>query len=215
MNKYNMNQQEVTMKVSTARKAFAIILIIAFVSALSACQYAREHEREARGAGIGAAAGAAGGLLLGGGTRGAIAGGLLGALAGGAIAHYTGERDRDAQATAQQYNYQPAQGNVVRIERQAASPQTVSPGETVNLQTTYALMTPGDEAQTVVERWEIRHNGEVVGDPQVTAERTDGTYTANLPLELPPTAAPGNYEVTSIVQVADVSETASTSFQVQ
>lgn len=200
---------------SFGTKFFSVALAIAFLFAVSGCQYAQTHEREATGAGVGAAGGAAVGLLAGG-TKGAIAGGLLGALAGGAIAHYTGERNKNETQTAREYNYQASQGTQLRIERAYVSPETINPGGTVHLNTTYALLVPSSgETASVTEKWEIRHNGELVGNPRVTVNRTGGTYTADLPLQLPQNAARGDYTVTGIVQTAGASDSATTGFTVR
>lgn len=197
-------------------KWMSILLIIGFVSALAGCQYAQTHQSESVGAGVGAAGGTALGLLFGGGARAAIAGGLLGAIAGGVVGHYMHKQDKTEQQTAQNYNYQPSQGTMVRIESDSAVPDAVNPGGTVNLDATYALLTPesNQEVQVKEER-KITHKGRIVGNPTVTVRRVGGTYTTSLPLQLPSNAESGVYEVTTTVMAANASDVRQTSFRVE
>jgi hypothetical protein len=196
------------------KKWISILLIAGFVSLLAGCQYAQEHPAEAVGAGVGAAGGTALGLLLGGG-RGAIAGGLLGAIAGGVVGHYVHKQDKTRQQTAESYNYQPSQGTLVSIERDSVVPGVVRPGETVDLETTYALLTPTpDQEVSVTEERKIMHNGQLVGNPSTTITRAGGTYTTRLPLQLPSTAERGEYRVVTKIVTANASDTRETTFRV-
>jgi len=196
-------------------KWMAVLLTVVFVSVLSGCEYARSHQGETVGAGVGAAAGTAAGLLFGGSTRTIIAGGLLGAIAGGVIGHYVHKQDRSASETAQQYNYQPSQGTVISIERDSAVPEAVKPGEAVDLETTYALLVPKpDQEVTVTEEREIKHDGQLVGNPKVSVNRVSGTYSASLPLHLPSDAAKGEYQVITKVMTDGASDLRTTSFRV-
>lgn len=72
---------------------------------------------------------------------------------------------------------------MVSIEKDSAVPDVVKPGETVNLETTYALLIPkSDQEVTVTEEREIKHNGQLVGNPKVSVNRLGGTYSTTLPL---------------------------------
>jgi hypothetical protein len=184
-------------------KWVAVLLSVIFVAASSGCQYARSHQGETVGAGVGAAAGTAAGLLLGGSTRTIIAG------------HYVHKQNRSASETAQEYNYQASQGTVVSIEKDSALPDVVKPGETVNLETTYALLIPkSDQEVTVTEEREIKHNGQLVGNPKVSVNRLGGTYSTTLPLHLPSNAAKGEYQVITKVMTSSASDLRTTSFRV-
>lgn len=196
-------------------KWMTVIFIVGSISAFTGCEYARTHQGEAVGAGVGAAAGTAGGLLLGGGAKSAIAGGLLGAIAGGVIGHYMHQQDKSAPDTARQYNYQPSQGTMISIEKESAVPDVIAPGGTVNLNTTYALLEPNSNQEvTVTEARQIKHNGQLVGNPKVTVNRVAGTYTTTLPLHLPSSAAPGEYQVITTIMTANASDVRTTSFRV-
>ncbi len=200
-------------------KFIAIIMIIALEGLLFGCQSTEEFAKEhptGTGAGIGAATGAVLGGLIGGNTTGVVVGGLLGGLAGGAVGHYAYGQKDSRDTTANAIGYQPSQGDVLRIEKTSASPTTVNPGGTVNLNTTYALITPDPQAETdVAERTIVSHNGKQVGDLQGNVRRGNGTFTSSVPLHLPGNAEPGTYEVTTTLQAAGKTEKANTTFQVK
>lgn len=203
-------------------RAVALLVIAAFGAMVGAvgCQSIPEERRGAvTGAGVGAATGTLAGAVLGSEgakTETAIIGGLVGALVGGAIGHYAVDQRRDRQTTEQQYNYQPSAGTVVRIENAAATPSTVRPGETVNMEATYAVLTPSPGgAVNVTETREIRRQGALIGNPQVTVNRTGGTYTSSVPLILPPNAQSGDYVVATTVQSGNARDTRETRFTVR
>jgi len=196
------------------RKLVAVLLVLAFVATISCASIPEEHRGAATGAGVGAAGGAVTGAVLGRGSGSSVVlGTLIGGLLGGAIGHYGYDQRRTKQETATAYNYEPSKGMVVRIENANISPQTVNPGGTVNLGTTYAVLSP-QGTQNVTETREIRFGNEVVGKPQVTVQRADGTYTSNVPLTLPQTAQKGTYTVTTTVQAGNTSDTRQTTFNV-
>ena len=196
-------------------KLFAMatfLVLLAFV--VSCASVPEEHKGAAYGAGAGAATGAVAGAILGD-TRGAVVGGLLGGLVGGALGHYGYDQQSTRAETVQKYNYQPASGTQVKIEEAMATPQTVSPGQNVDLKMSYAVLTPSQDSQVnVTETREIRMGNEVVGKPQVSVMRTGGTYTSNVPLTLPATARKGTYTVISTVQAGNATDTRQTTFNV-
>lgn len=202
------------------RKLIAVIVLVLFISGLSGCaSIPEEHKGAATGAGIGAATGAAAGAIFGkegSRTSSAVIGGLVGALIGGAVGHYTYDQKKDRNQTAQTYNYQPSMGNVVRIESAAAAPGTVAAGNPVDLKMTYAVLTPTPDADvSVTETREVRHQGELVGRPEVSVARRGGTYTSSVPLVLPATAKKGVYNVTMTVQAGNVKDSKDTTFTVE
>jgi hypothetical protein len=204
------------------RQKVAVPLLIFFVLTLFGCETARvpeEHRGAAKGAGIGAATGAVAGAVLGGeGSRveGALLGGLVGGLVGGAVGHYKIDKERSAEETASKYNYQAAEGIRVRMEEVDTSPDAVAPGETVELESTYAVLAPNtaDEVR-VTESFEIRHEGALVGNPQVTVSHQAGTYRASVPLVLPENAEKGTYRVVATVSTEDTRDSRETTFEVR
>jgi outer membrane lipoprotein SlyB len=200
------------------RKIISMIVVLTFTIGLVSCAtIPEEHRGAATGAGIGAVAGATAGALLGAHgakTEMAVLGGLLGALAGGLIGHYAYDKKKSEKETAQQYNYQPSQGVMARIENAEAVPKTVSQGETVDMRMTYALLGIGGE-RNVTETREIRYEGELYGKPQVTVTHGEGTFVSTIPLTLPSDAPEGKYEIIMTIQASNVSDSRGTSFYVE
>jgi len=194
-------------------KIVAVLLCISLV--LPACAAIEERPGTAVGAGVGGAAGAIAGSAIGDGTTGAVVGGLLGALVGGAVGYYAYDRDRDRSETARVYNYEADQGRMLNIEDAAAVPQTIRPGDEVDLRMTYAVLSPTrTDTNQITEIREIRHEGELVGRPMVNVARADGTYTSSIPLRLPSDARPGLYRVTTIIESDFGRDSRETSFTV-
>lgn len=178
------------------------VLIFYFMSLLSSCAtIPEEHKGSASGAGIGAATGAVAGAVLGKDTKSAVLGALAGALVGGAIGHYAYDRKKSREETQQTYNYKPGYGTVLTIEEVSSVPGAVYPGETVELNMTYAILNPSPDIQTnITENRTIKHNGKLVGRPEIRVTRSDGTYTSSVPLRLPANAEKGTYVVTNEIQ---------------
>jgi Glycine zipper len=187
------------------RKIVSLAAIAAlFVSILSGCAAQNSGMREHEGAAVGAGAGAVGGAVVGGllgGKRGAVAGGLLGALAGGLVGNYHDQREKSLAETRRDYaGYDAAKGTRLKIERLRANPPTAAPGETVEIQLTYAVLTPREDVTVPVrESREILFNGIRVGEASVDIEREGGTWRSVVPITLPGNARPGNYRVVASV----------------
>lgn len=197
-----------------------MLTLLTFVLGMSGCATVpQEHEGAAKGAGYGAVAGALGGALLAGEgsrTKGAILGGLAGALIGGVIGNYTVDKKKTAAETSSKYNYQPSAGTVVRIEGATAMPATVKPGDKVDLNATYALLSPAADSQiNITESREVRLAGELVGNPEVNVSHTAGTYTSSVPLFLPADAKTGTYKVITTIKTAAGKDSRETSFVVR
>lgn len=198
----------------------ALCTLITFSLGTSGCiTVSKEHEGAAKGAGIGAATGAvAGAVLAGEGSRvkGAIIGGLAGALLGGVIGNYTVDKKKTAQETTAKYAYQPTSGTVVRIENALTTPTLVRPGDTVNLEATYAVMTPDTTNKVpITESREVTLNGDLVANPEVTVQQAGGTYSTSIPLILPHDAKPGSYKVITTIKTATGKDSRQSSFTVK
>jgi uncharacterized protein YcfJ len=203
----------------------------------SAGQTIRDHPQTAAGAGVGAAGGAVVGGLAGG-TKGAVIGGLVGALAGGAIGNYMERREATTPQTTSTLpqttsTLPPTVGTtvgvpgptvsrtntngaaVVRVDQVQVQPALLRPGETVNLNATYTILSPSEQLVAVRETREVRLNGELVANPAVEVARQTGTYSSALPITLPANARTGRYEVTTTVVSGDRQSSSTTSFSVQ
>ena len=173
--------------------------------ALQGCESIERRIKHNPQTAVGGGVGGAGGALVGGlagGAEGALVGGLGGVLAGGVIGHWLDRQEQTREVTAQVMAYSEAQGNLVRIEQAGVNPQAVRPGETVNVNMQYAIVTPrGAGPARVREVRQIYHQGDLVGNPVVEIERPDGVYWSTLPITLPAGAKPGRYEVVMGVEL--------------
>lgn len=196
--------------------AGCLVLVLIAMVGLTGCETVQENPKTAIGAGVGAAGGAVAGGLIGRGTTGVVVGGLLGGLAGGAIGYYLDRQDRTPAEAAQAVSYDPAQGDLVRVEQVQATPSAVRVGGTMNLVTTYTILTPQPERSLIVrETREIRHNGALVANPTTEFTRQSGTFTSALPITLPRTAGAGTYDVTITVALGDRLSRGTTTFVVR
>ena len=188
------------------RKIVSLAAIAAlFVSILSGCAAQNGGMREHQGAAVGAGTGAVGGAVVGGllgGKRGAVVGGLLGALAGGLVGNYHDQQEKNLAETRRAYTeYNPARGTRLKIERVRTNPSAASPGDTVEILLTYAVLTPREDVMVPVrESRKILFNGIKVGEASVDIEREGGTWRSVVPITLPANARPGNYRVVASVE---------------
>ena len=176
-----------------------LILLIGGVPLLIGCETLERAIKDNPRTAGGAAVGGAGGALIGGlatGGTGAVIGGLAGGLTGGVIGNVLDRQERGRAATAETLAYSADKGDIVRIEEVSLNPQAIRPGETVNVNLQYAIITrDGTAPVRVREIRQIYHQGELVGNPVLAVERADGTYWSTLPITLPASATPGRYEV--------------------
>lgn len=188
------------------RKTVCLALIAALIlPTLTGCATTNRGAREHRGAVVGAGAGAVGGAVIGGlvgGRRGAVVGGLLGALTGGIVGNYHDQKEKDLAETRRAHaEYDSVRGTRVKIERVRPTPAVVAPGETVEIQMTYAVLTPREDMMVPVrETREILFNGNRVGEASVDIEREGGTWRSVVPITLPRDARPGSYRVVASVE---------------
>ena len=176
----------------------------------------REQPRAATDTAVSADGGTPAGGLLSQDATGAAVGSPGGGLAGGVIGKATDMQREDLAYTASVYKYDPTQGTVVRIQDAAVEPPTIEPGGQVNLVTHYALLTPTPDAEvTVVERWHITRDGEVLGSPVRTVQRQGGEWVSTLPVILPTTVASGDYRVTLTVEAVEQQDSESAHFTVR
>jgi hypothetical protein len=176
-----------------------------FVSILSGCAARNSGMREHRGAAVGAGTGAVGGAVVGGllgGKRGAVVGGLLGALTGGLVGNYHDQQEKNLAETRRGYTeYNAARGTRLKIERVRTNPPAAAPGDTVEIQMTYAVLTPREDVMVPVrESREILFEGSKVGEASVDIERQVPPSRSVVPITLPGNARPGNYRVVASVE---------------
>lgn len=196
-----------------------VVLLTWLLVGLSGCETLERTIKGNPETAIGAGVGGAGGALIGGlagSTKGAIIGGLSGVLVGGVIGALLDRQERTREATVANVAYSDDQGNLVRIEGVDINPPMVRPGETVNVNVQYAVITPRGTAPVLVrEIRQIYHQGELVGNPVLEIERPDGTYWSTLPVTLPATAASGRYDVVVGIEMDGILDRWQTRFTVE
>ena len=182
-----------------------VVLLVGGMALLNGCETIERAFKANPKTAAGAGAGAAGGATVGGqaeATQGAVSGGLAGVLTGGVIGNVLDRQERTRAATAETLAYSGEKGDIVRIEEVSLNPQSIRPGEIVDLNVRYAILTQGDtEAVRVREIRHIYYQGDLVGNPVVQVARPNGTYRSTLPITLPPSATPGRYEVVVAVEM--------------
>lgn len=102
------------------------------------------------GAGIGGAVGGRTGAWIG-----AAVGAAVGAATCFAIANYKNDQTQTYQETQQAVNYQPPQGNVVKITEFRLLPETVQPGQQLVFNARYHVMTPDPDQDLEVTETRI------------------------------------------------------------
>lgn len=147
---------------------------------------------------------------------GAAIGAAVGALAGMAIGHYMDTKEKDAAQTAQELNYKPSQGTVVKVEDVRMEPETVKGGETSKLVVSYAVM--DDDPNKAMQVKETRQIWS--GDQQlkqigpVTKSRSSGTYVTEQEVTFPKDLPEATYTLRGTVEAAGKASTKKSNFQV-
>ncbi|MGR9100097.1 MAG: hypothetical protein ACU826_05985, partial [Gammaproteobacteria bacterium] len=127
----------------------------------------------------GAAVGAVAGGLLTGLLTGNVGYGIAGAAAGAAmgwgavkLAQYNSRQVRTPAQDQQLYGFTPSANSVlVKLNKGSASPDTVSPGQQVNIYSDYSLsLPPSQSGENVTETWILKKDGKTIFEspPQVT-----------------------------------------------
>ena len=198
------------------RVTLSSTLLFATTSCGTVQEYVSENPRTAIGAGVGTLGGAAIGGLVFDSAAAAVAGGLLGGLAGVLVGRALEHKNEDYEKTARDYSYlSEGRETILRVEEVDTDPARINPRERINLVARYAVLPPKrDQQVSVTEKWTIRHNGRVVGNPALTISRTGGTWSSAIPITLPAGADPGTYGATVEVQAAGASDRGSTTFAV-
>lgn len=194
------------------RKLLAIAMVLIFAATLAGCQTESGYYDPGRSAGAGALGGAAGGAALGaiigaatgspatGAWVGAATGAIVGGVGGYLYAQHRNSQIRSAQAAQQSYNYSPAQGSLVDVNRVYVNPSQVRPGGQVSLAMDYTILTPNNVQVNSTLYREIRVGNSMLGQPyQTQVTNTNGTYSDQVNYGLPNNATPGTYTVVSRV----------------
>jgi methionine-rich copper-binding protein CopC len=128
-------------------------------------------------------------------VEGSVTGSLTGALSGGTVGLYTSEVTRSQADTNKEFRFTTETKTEVTIESTATRPRYAKPGERIDLNCTYAVLSHGEAGVSVREKRELYSGAEPCGSLQVTVFRKPGTYRSDLPIFLPPELKPGMYTV--------------------
>lgn len=180
-------------------------LMIGIALLLSAALIAVGCETMGESAGLGGALGAGAGAIIGNqsghAVEGALIGAAVGALAGIIVHDIKAHQVRNAQQTAAQYNYAPAQGVKIVPENSACSPGVIRAGGTVTTSVQYAVLGAPPSGINITETRTLRQNGRVI--KQVSSQdfmRTDGTWESTQEINFPANTPPGSYEVSQSIR---------------
>ena len=157
-------------------------------------------------AGLGAGVGALAGGIIGSQSGHALEGAAIGAALGGVtglIAHDIKARKmRNEAETEAAYNYAPAQGEMLTLERSEVLPATLRPGEMAEASIQYAILGGGAGLQ-VSEQRSLMQGDRMIADVSThNFTREDGTWVSTQPVRLPSNLAPGQYTIVTTVRTA-------------
>jgi len=118
-------------------------------------------------------------------------------------------RVRGGREAAAALGWAPRQGLTARIDRSAASPARLRPGETLALEIDWTIIVPsGDGLARVRQAWAILREGETLTRLERETDVGSGTYRIRRSLPLPGDLPPGRYVVSSEVEAAAGGHTA-------
>lgn len=180
-----MNRQKVTL---------AIVGLVLLSLVIAGCETAAGSA--GLGAGLGGLAGGIIGHQSGHGWEGAAIGAAIGGLSGWIIHKEIQSRQlKTAQQTAQEYNYQPAQGFRMDMRGGSVTPAAIKPGGQLTSTMEYAVLGAGPGIK-VQEKADLCSNGQVVAKiAERTVDRTDGIWENAVAIDVPKDAAPGSYVI--------------------
>ncbi len=157
-------------------------------------------------AGLGAGTGAVAGGIIGHQSGRTVEGAVIGGLVGGAIglvAHdIKARRMRSRAETEAEYNYTPAQGEMLTLERSEVLPANVRPGEMADASIQYALLGTGGGVEVSEQRSLMRGERMIADVSTHTFTREDGTWVSSQPFRLPSNLDPGQYTIVTVVRTA-------------
>jgi hypothetical protein len=177
----------------------ALVLGVAALGVVGCQTYG---ESAGLGGAIGAGAGAIIGNQSGHAVEGALIGGALGAGTGLLVHKIKVDQARSKEQTAQAYNYQPTQGEMLTFERAEVLPPSVHAGEEISGTMQYALLGTGAGTQVGEQRTLMQGDRTVADISTQNFTRQDGTWVSTLPFRLPGNIQPGQYSLVTTVRTA-------------
>jgi hypothetical protein len=147
--------------------------------------------------------------------EGALIGAVLGGLAGLIVHDVRVRQTRSATETAEAYEYEPQQGEVLELEDALVYPSPVTAGNMAEATVQYALLGANGQRVNVEERRILKKGAETIADlGSKTYRRGEGTWVSTLPFRVPEDIAPGDYTMVQIVATGNTQITSTTDFRV-
>lgn len=163
------------------------------------------------GAGIGAIIGNQSGHAGEGALIGAAAGGLTGLIVHDARAR----KQREARETAVEYDYQPAQGEMLTFEEATVLPSAIERGNMAEASIQYALLGASAGVE-VVETRSLKRGSEVIAElSSKSYTRNDGTWVSSQQFRVSERLTPGTYTIVQTVRTAKSSISGTANFLVE
>jgi hypothetical protein len=192
------------------------IIALGSVGMLTGCE--TTGESAGLGAAIGAAAGAIIGNQSGSAGEGAVIGAVLGGIGGAIISDVqktNAKKQRTAEDTVIQYNYEPTQGESMIFEQADLFPSNAIRGEFTTASMQYALLGTGS-GKVVTETRAVRRGNDIVS--QISSQkftRNDGTWVSTQEFRIPKNWDTGEYTLEQIAQTDQSAVSGSTKFYVE
>jgi len=181
----------------TRWNAIGMLVLIAPALLTAGCETAGQSAL--LGGVLGAGTGAVAGHQSGHAGEGALIGAAAGALTGYVVHEAYASKQRSAQQTAQDYNYNPQAGPGLMLTPEDAwiIPSPVKKGALMEAKIRYVLLGSGAGVQ-VTETRTLFQGGQKLGDLSTTSvTRTDGTWESTLPIKA--NFSPGLYTMVQTV----------------
>jgi hypothetical protein len=202
-------------------KLYSTLCLVALFSlsiALSGCA-----TPEGRAGLTGAAIGAGLGAIIGNQSGHAGEGALIGAAAGGLtglivqdVRETRARRSIEARPTAQTYQYEPTQGEMLTFEDSNVQPGLVRRGAMADASIQYALLGTGTAGTRVTETRSLKRGREEIAQiSSKTYTRNDGTWVSAQQFRISERLSPGIYTMVQTVRTAQSVISGSTEFRVE
>lgn len=145
--------------------------------------------------------------------------GVGGAIAGwgvGTVVENYARQQRSFEAERAEFGYQPAQGTRIEMRKSQTSPETVAPGQSLEVITQYALLGPDAEKPiAITETLSVWRDGnEIVKGTAKVVERLPGGWEVSDRLKVPEKAPPGRYQVKQELSAGNAKSASLTPFVV-
>jgi uncharacterized protein YfaS (alpha-2-macroglobulin family) len=104
----------------------------------------------------------------------------------------------------------------VNIREGVASPSTIRPGESVDVNTRYSVfLPPSDSSVKVTETWTVKKDGKTLASQPSTITRAEGGWNSSGEIPIPSDAPAGTYVIEHRVQAGSSYDVETSQFRVR